>query len=167
LRPSGNISSYSYTYNPVGTISSWALTTASNSQTKTFNLNYDLADELVSALMQVNSAGTSTQAQFGYSYDQAGNRTGFQNDLDVASATANSLNQVTQVTTGQGLLTVFGTTNRPSTVTVNNVSAKSLASNAFQAQIPASAGQNTIAPLVAHSPLFNWLQALLGTCSET
>ena len=142
--PNGNISTYGYQYNPVGTISQWSVQTASNGQTKTFSPDYDAADQLVSSLVQITNGSASTQSQYGYTYDNAGNRTGFQSDLTVASAQANSLNQLTQVTTGQGPLTVFGNTNRPSTVSVNGVSAKNLPNNSFSAQIPVSSGQNTI-----------------------
>jgi YD repeat-containing protein len=62
-------------------------------------------------------------------------------DLTLASAPANWLNQLTQITTGQGPLTVFGNTNRPSTVSVNGVSAKNLPNNSFSAQIPVNSGQ--------------------------
>jgi hypothetical protein len=96
----------------------------SNGQSKTFSPDYDLADQLVSSLVQITKGSSGTQSQYGYSYDKAGNRTGFQSDLTVASAQANWLNQLTQITTGQGPLTVFGNTNRPSTVSVNGVSAK-------------------------------------------
>ena len=92
------------------------------------------ADQQVSSLVQITSDWSGTQSQYGYSFDKAGNRTGFQSDLTVASAQANWLNQLTQVTTGQGPLTVFGNTNRPSTVSVNGVSAKNLPNNSFSAQ---------------------------------
>ena len=132
--PSGNISSYGYQYNPVGTISRWSIQTASNGQSKTFSPDYDVADQLVSSLVQVTEGSSATQSQYGYSYDNAGNRTGFQSDLTVASAQANWLNQLTQVTTGQGPLTVFGNTNRPSTVSVNGVSAKNLPNNSCRSR---------------------------------
>ena len=128
----------------MGTISQWSIQTASNGQTKTFGLDYDVADQLVSSLVQITNGSSGTQSQYGYSYDNAGNRTGFQSDLTVASAQANSFNQLTQVTTGQGPLTVFGNTNRSSTVSVNGVSAKNLPNNSFSAQIPVNSGQNPI-----------------------
>ena len=106
--------------------------------------DYDPADQLVSSLVQITNGSASTQSQYGYTYDNAGNRTGFQSDLTVASAQANSLNELTQVTTGQGPLTVFGNTNRPSPVSVNGLSAKNLPNNSFSAQIPVSSGQNPI-----------------------
>ncbi len=99
--------------------------------------------EMVSSLVQITKGSSGTQNRYGYSYDKAGNRTGFQSDLTVASAQANWLNQLTQITTGQGPLTVFGNT-RPSTVSVNGVSAKNLPNNSFSAQIPVRSGQNPI-----------------------
>src|SRR5208337_4537492 len=43
----------------------------------------DLADQLVSSLVQITNGSSGTQSQYGYSYDNAGNRTGFQSDLTV------------------------------------------------------------------------------------
>ena len=86
----------------------------------------------------------STDSHRYYVFSAINGRARHQSDLTVASAQANSLNQLTQVTTGQGPLTVFGNTNRPSTVSVNGVSAKNLPNNSFSAQIPVTSGQNTI-----------------------
>jgi YD repeat-containing protein len=83
--------------------------------------------------------------QSAYSYDKSGNRTTFQSDLALQQASANTLNQLTQVMTGQGPLTVAGFTDKAATVTVNGVRALTYSDDTFRGRIPVTSGPNTIA----------------------
>jgi len=110
---SSNLSTFNYTYNAVGMITSWSkqLDTAS---ALTSSFGYDAADQLTSA--SVPSVSSVVQ-NYSYQYDVAGNRLSEQIDSSVTTSAFNSLNQLTGQTPG-GLMQFSGTVNEPVTATV-------------------------------------------------
>jgi YD repeat-containing protein len=113
------------------------------SNAKQDGIQYDRSGELTGALLTDTASGQSL-GQWGYAFDSASSRTGAQNDLAIRQETPDNLNQLTQVTTGKGPLTVFGQTDKPSSVLVNGVTARITSNNCFLAQVPVVTGSNNI-----------------------
>ena len=114
------LSQFSYSYNPVGTIATWAQQADTN--VTNYNLTYDLADQLTSAA-QMNSSGASLSSD-AFSYDPNGNR--LQEAIrsgTTSLTTSGKFNALNQLTTypGPGQTTVSGkiTATTPASVTVN------------------------------------------------
>jgi hypothetical protein len=112
---SGTLSQFNYTYNGDGTIASWTRQTGTNAATA-YGLNYDLTDQLLTATLQYTGTAGILH-QYGYGYDQAGNRTTSQLDGQVTGAAYNTLNELDATQAG-GLMQFTGSLSAPATVTV-------------------------------------------------
>ena len=139
MNGSTQLSKFSYTYNPVGTIATW--TQQADSSTAVVNtLSYDGADQLINA---VQSGGGS--AGNAYHYDPAGNRLA---EVTASSTTAgqfNNLNQLTGLSSSTTSTTVAGNTSAAvSSVTVNAVPATITSSTNFTANVPLPNGTNVV-----------------------
>jgi len=103
-----NISAFSYTYNPDGTIKSWSQQ-ADADVPKVYSFSYDAANQLIGAVLNQGGPTGALIHQYAYGYDLAGNRTNEQIDSNQTTADYNSTNQLT--------------TNRKAVVTVSSVQA--------------------------------------------
>lgn len=107
-----------------------------------FDLGYNAVDELTGAVLKTDASNAIVR-QFYYGYDAAGNRTSRQEDASVKSSTYNNLNQITG--TGAGGATRFrGSLNKPGNVSVNGEAAWMQGGTNFVADVPLSAGTNTV-----------------------
>jgi len=146
------VSTFDYDYDYDGRISQWGQTLGAPK--KTWNLGYDRASQLTSAI-QTDASSTVLERR-SWQYDLAGNRTienlgsGSSNPPtgSVIPAAYNNLNQLMQ-TGGAGETVVEGTIDEPGSVTVNSQPA---AMNnvpgtddwRFRKKIPVVAGENTV-----------------------
>jgi RHS repeat-associated protein len=133
------LSKFDYTYNPVGTISTW--TQQADSSTAVVNtLSYDGADQLTNA---VQSGGGS--ASNAYGYDPAGNRLTETTGSGTTAGQFNNVNQLTRLAGGASTTTVAGHTSAAITsATVNAVPATISSSTNFTANVPLPAGTNVV-----------------------
>jgi RHS repeat-associated protein len=115
LSPSGaNISTFAYTYDSDGEITTWGKQWGSGSNLQSI-FSYDAASQLLSA----TGPNPTTQAMQGffYAYDGAGNRTQEQIDASINTSIFNSTNEYASEAAG-GSMTFEGTVSEPATVTV-------------------------------------------------
>jgi RHS repeat-associated protein len=141
---STQLSKFSYTYNPVGTIATW--TQQADSSTAVINtLTYDNADQLVS---DVQSGGGS--ASNAYGYDPAGNRLSETTGSGTTVGSFNNLNQLKSLTASPTSQTVSGYTSGAVTnVTVNAVPATLSSGTNFTASVPLAPGTSNMVSVVA------------------
>ena len=121
----GLLAQYGYSYDPAGQITKWSIEPGGGAPMETRNPSYDPAGQLIG---DIETLGTTTTTQ-SWSYDLAGNRTQATWNGIPTNATANALNQLTQVSPAK--LKVAGQTNVSATVTVNGVTATGSAGNGF------------------------------------
>jgi RHS repeat-associated protein len=133
---STTISKFDYTYDDVGNILTWQQQAGAASP-NVYELGYDAADQLTAAILKTTGGSPTVLKRYGYAYDPAGNRTTEQVD-DVAALSAyDTRNRLTGQQPG-GALLFKGSTNEPSTVTVQGKPAATAADNTFAgaAQVP-------------------------------
>jgi RHS repeat-associated protein len=134
------LSKFDYTYNPVGTIATWAQQ-ADNNSAATYALGYDGADQLTSA---VQTAASTTVSSNAYAYDPAGNRLA---ETTLSGTTAGQFNALNQLLSygASGTQTVAGNTSAAVTsVTVNAVPATVSNQTNFTASVPLPSGTNVV-----------------------
>ena len=142
LNPSStNISSFGYTYDSNGEIQSWS-TQLDSSSSQTAYFQYDVAQQLTSALMPT-TVGNPSQA-FVYQYDSSGNRVQEQIDNSVTGSTYNYLNQLTAQGAG-GTMQFTGTVSEPGTVTVGGNAGSVDSAGKWTASSSVTAGSNALA----------------------
>jgi RHS repeat-associated protein len=136
------LSKFDYTYNPVGTISTWEQQADSGTPSK-YALTYDNADQLTDA-EQTNSSTDATLTSNKYGYDPTGNRLSETTLNSTNVGQFNSLNQLTNYGTVSGTQTVAGTTSASAAVTVNGQGASVTSGTNFTANVPLPNGTNTV-----------------------
>ena len=136
------ISSHEYEYSPAGNITQWVGTRVLASP-RTLAFGYDKINQLTSVLETQNN---TTVNDYAYLYDLAGNR--LQEQVNGASTRSlyNNLNQLTtRDASGNGSLMRFsGEASAESWVMVNDVPAKKLPGNRFEAWLPMREGANKV-----------------------
>jgi YD repeat-containing protein len=85
------ISSFAYTYDPNGMITSWSRQADANLPT-VYSYQYDAANQLLGAVLR--DSGGNVLHQYGYGYDLAGNRASEQIDGQITSSNFNNVNQL-------------------------------------------------------------------------
>jgi len=138
------VSTFDYDYDYDGRIAQWGQTLGTPK--KTWNLGYDRASQLTSAIQ--TDANSTVLERRSWQYDLAGNRTVENLGTETIPAAYNNLNQLMQ-TGGAGETVVEGTIDEPGSVTVNSQPA---AMNnvpgtddwRFRKKIPVVAGENTV-----------------------
>lgn len=146
------ISQFDYAYDIGGRVTTW--TQANTGQTtgaQHYNFGYDLADQLLSGSLQ--DVSNTLLKQYGYTYDSAGNRQSEQAGSSNMSFNFNNLNQIVNrsgdVPIASGTITVTGSVNKPSFMTVNGVSlGANLVTSNFSAIVNVTTGTTNI-PITA------------------
>jgi len=106
------VSKFDYEYNAVGQITKWTQQSGSNIP-KYYELGYDLADQLVSAIQKADKPAAIIN-QYLYKYDVAGNRLSEQINNSLTVADYNDVNQLVRRWDADSL--------RSDTTTINNAS---------------------------------------------
>jgi RHS repeat-associated protein len=126
LLPNGaNLSSFAYTYDADGQITTWTRQTDANSPT-VFSLGYDTGDQLLSAILTTNTMTGAVLSQYLYGYDLAGNRlseqiqAGTNSPASITAGSFNNLNQLTNLSGASGPMLFAGSLNKLATVSVNS-----------------------------------------------
>jgi RHS repeat-associated protein len=141
LNSSGaNVSSFNYTYDPTGEITSWGKQWDSGAVLPSA-FSYDAAGHLYTAIVP-NPTTLATQAFF-YAYDLAGNRTQEQIDSAINSSAYNSTNQYISESAG-GTMNFAGTVSEPATVTVGGNPATVDSSNDWLGEAAVVPGQDVV-----------------------
>ena len=141
LNSSGtNLSTFSYTYDSNGQITTWGKQWDSGSAASS-SFGYDAASQLVSAYVR-NPSTLATQGLF-YSYDPAGNRTQEQIDSTINTSSYNSVNEYTAQAAG-GSMTFAGSVSEPATVKVGGNTAMVDSSNNWSGSAAVTTGSNSI-----------------------
>jgi RHS repeat-associated protein len=141
LNSSGaNVSSFNYTYDPTGEITSWGKQWDSGAVLPSA-FSYDAAGQLYTAIVP-NPTTLATQAFF-YSYDSSGNRTQEQIDSTINSSAFNSTNQYTSESAG-GTMNFAGSVSEPATVTVGGNPAIVDSSNDWLGAATVTPGQDVV-----------------------
>jgi RHS repeat-associated protein len=135
------LSRFAYTYDAVGNIKGW--TQQYGASANAYDLGHDRADQLVAATYRTTDPTPTILKRYGYSYDPAGNRTTEQNDDSPVVSRYNDMNQLT-TQDGGGALSLKGTINEPSTVTVQGAPTSVTPDNRFEGKADVTAGTNTV-----------------------
>jgi RHS repeat-associated protein len=135
------ISKFDYEYDALGRITKWTQQ-AGAAASQPYEFSYDPVSELKNATLK--DASQAVLKSYTYDYDSAGNRTLEAIDTLVTGDTLNNLNQLTSRQSGTGVMPIRGTTNEPSTVTVNGTPATVRADNSFEGKAAVTAGDNTV-----------------------
>jgi RHS repeat-associated protein len=138
---SQTISKFDYQYDVLGQITKWTQQVGA-AAAQAYNFGYDPVSQLKSGV--IKDASQTILKSYTYDYDGSGNRTVEAIDSLVTGDTLNSLNQLITRQSGTGVLPIRGTTNEPSTVTVNGNSATVKADNSFEGKAAVTAGNNTV-----------------------
>lgn len=125
----------------LGQITKW-IQQAGAAAAQAYNFGYDPVSQLKGATLKDPSQ--AVLRSYTYDYDGAGNRTMEAIDSLVTGDTLNNLNQLTTRQGGTGVMPIRGTTNEPSTVTVNGNPAAVKADNSFEGKAAVTAGDNTV-----------------------
>jgi RHS repeat-associated protein len=126
LLPNGqNLSSFAYTYDADGQITTWTRQSDTNSPT-VFSLGYDTGDQLLSAILATNNMTGAILSQYAYGYDLAGNRlseqiqAGTNSPASITAGSFNNLNQLTNLAGASGPMLFAGSLNKLANVSVNS-----------------------------------------------
>lgn len=138
---SQTISKFDYEYDVLGQITKWTQQ-AGPAAAQAYGFGYDPVSQLKSAILK--DASQAVLKSYNYDYDASSNRTSEAIDNFVTGDTANNLNQLKTRQAGTGVLPIRGTTNEPSSVTVNGNPAKVKADNTFEGKAAVTAGNNTV-----------------------
>src|SRR5208282_116309 len=129
LTPAGqNLSSFGYTYDPVGNITNWTEQADANTPTVQV-IQYDPVNELLNSTAFSNTVAGALLKQYAYSYDLAGNRTSEQvgtttnAPVAVSQYSYNDVNQITNRSTSGGPMMFAGSLSRQGTVTIAGTAA--------------------------------------------
>ncbi|HEY2944635.1 MAG TPA: RHS repeat-associated core domain-containing protein [Vicinamibacteria bacterium] len=135
------LSKFSYTYDPVGNIKTWTQQYAAT--TNAYDLGYDPADQLSSALYHDTATPPVTLKRYAYGYDNAANRTAEQIDDAPTLSIHDNRNRLTSQQPG-GALLFAGTVSEPATVTIAGKPATATADNRFQGTAQVGSGTSTV-----------------------
>jgi RHS repeat-associated protein len=135
------ISKFDYAYDVLGQITNWTQQ-AGPAAANTYGLVNDPVGQLTSAAL-TDSTGASLK-NYSYTYDLAGNRKSETIDSLVSSDTPNNLNQLTSRASGVGVMPIRGTTDKPARVTVNGIPATPKSNTSFEGRANVTAGNNTV-----------------------
>jgi RHS repeat-associated protein len=138
---SQTISKFDYEYDVLGQITKWTQQ-AGPAAPQAYGFGYDPVGQLKSGILK--DASQTILKSYTYDYDGSGNRTVEAIDSLVTGDTLNNLNQLTTRQGGTGVMPIRGTTNEPSTVTVNGSPAAVKADNSFEGKAAVTAGDNTV-----------------------
>ena len=125
----------------LGQITKWTQQAGAN-PAQAYNFGYDPVSQLKSGILKDLSG--AVLKSYNYDYDAAGNRTTEAIDSLVTGDTINNLNQLKTRQGGTGVMPIRGTTNEPSTVTVNGTLATVKVDNSFEGRAAVTAGNNTV-----------------------
>jgi RHS repeat-associated protein len=139
---SQTISKFDYEYDVLGQITKWTQQ-AGTAGAQAYDFAYDPVSQLKSAILKDVASGAILKS-YSYNYDAGGNRTGEAIDNQVSADTPNNLNQLITRQGGTGTLPIRGTTNEPSSVTVNGQAATTKGDNSFEGSANVVAGNNTV-----------------------
>ena len=129
-KPDGStLSKFDYTYDAVGNILTWRQQ-AGSSAAQVYQLGYDDAGQLTSAILQNTDPTPVVLKSYYYGYDPAGNRTAEQIDTAVRTWTYSNMNQLGTEQAG-GALIFKGTVNELASVTVGGKPAQVTADGHF------------------------------------
>ena len=133
-------SRFQYDYDKAGNIASWYQpgSDPSGQIGQAWQFGYDAADQLIGVAVKTAAYGgayidSTIQQQYGYAYDDAGNRVTEQGAVrqgngsyavTLTGAAHNGLNQMTGRTGGSGRMILEGTVNEPATVSVGGQAAQ-------------------------------------------
>ena len=124
LTPAGrNLSTFGYTYDPVGQITSWTQQTDANAVTA-YSYGYDAGNQLISAVLNSTGVGATVLKQYAYGYDLAANRTSEQigtgtiGPVAISQSLYNNDNQPTNRASSSGPMQFAGALDKQGTVTV-------------------------------------------------
>jgi RHS repeat-associated protein len=135
------LSKFSYTYDVVGNIKTW--TQQYGATTNAYDLGYDSADQLSSAVYHDTATPPVTVKRYAYGYDNAANRTAEQIDDAPMLSTYDTRNRLTGQQPG-GALLFTGTVSEPATVTVAGKPATVTPDNRFQGTAAVPSGTSTV-----------------------
>jgi len=122
LTPGGqNLSTFGYTYDPLGQIATWTQQTDANLPNM-YSYAYDAGNRLISATLSSTSPVTVLR-QYAYGYDLAGNRTSEQIDTGISQSGYNDMNELTNRSSGNGPIQFAGSLDKQGTVTVAGTAA--------------------------------------------
>jgi len=145
---SAAISKMDYVTDVLSRIQKWTQQVDTATATR-FDFDYNRRDKLTGATLR--DTGTSAILKsYGYSYDAAANRKSTQVDDFVKKASFNNVNQITNSDAG-GATKFQGTMNEPGRVTVGGQAAWMTGATNFAADVPLTAGTNTVAVVATDS----------------
>ncbi len=136
------LSSFQYTSDPTGLVTSWTQQT-NGDPAKVYGIERDAAQRLTAAILSTTDPSPTVLKRYRYAYDAAGNRTTEQVDDVAAAATYDTLDALTGLQPG-GALAFRGTLSEPATVIVQGKAATVEATNAFHAQAQAGSGATNV-----------------------
>ncbi|MGB7745827.1 MAG: RHS repeat-associated core domain-containing protein [Verrucomicrobiia bacterium] len=118
----GTLSKFDYGYDAEGQITNWTQQADAGTPTA-YTYQYDAGKQLINAVLNSTGAGATVLKQYAYGYDQAGNRTSEAivngtSSLSVTRADYNNLNQLTNLSSGGGLMQFAGALDKQGIVTV-------------------------------------------------
>jgi len=120
---------------------------AGSAAPQAYGFGYDSVNQLKSGVLK--DASQAILKSYTYDYDGAAKRTLEAIDSLVTGDTVNNLNQLTTRQGGAGVMPIRGTTNEPSTVTVNGSPAAVKADNGFEGKAAVTTGNNTVTVVAA------------------
>jgi RHS repeat-associated protein len=165
---SQTISKFDYEYDVLGQITKWAQQTGT-SAAQAYDFRYDPVGQLKSATLK--DASQAILKTYNFDYDAGSNRTSEAIDNLVTGDTINNLNQLKTRQGGTGVLPIRGTTNEPSSVTVNGSPATVKADNTFEGKANVTAGNNTVTVVATdvngNMTTNNYNVAVTGSGSKT
>jgi YD repeat-containing protein len=135
------LSRFSYTYDAIGNIKTW--TQQYGAATNTYDLGYDLADQLASAVYRDTATPPVTLKRYAYGYDNAANRTAEQIDDAPTLSVYDNRNRLTSQQPG-GALLFAGTLSEPAAVTIAGKPAAVSADNRFRGTAQVGSGTSTV-----------------------
>jgi len=135
------LSKFNYIYDAVGNIKTWSQQAGAN-PAKVYAFDYDGARQLTRAVIS-GVTPLPVPSRFGYSYDNAGNRTAEQLDDAVTGATYDNVNHLVSTQAG-GALVFRGSVNEPATVTVGGKPAQVAGDNTFQGTAAVPPGTSNV-----------------------
>jgi RHS repeat-associated protein len=135
------LSRFSDTYDAIGNIKTW--TQQYGAATNTYDLGYDLADQLASAVYRDTATPPVTLKRYAYGYDNAANRTAEQIDDAPTLSVYDNRNRLTSQQPG-GALLFAGTLSEPAAVTIAGKPAAVSADNRFRGTAQVGSGTSTV-----------------------
>jgi RHS repeat-associated protein len=135
------LSKFSYTYDAVGNIKTWSQQYGAT--TNAYDLGYDPADQLSSAVYHDTATPPVTLKRYAYGYDNAANRTAEQIDDAPTLSIYDNRNRLTSQQPG-GALLFAGTVSEPATVTIAGKPATVTPDNRFQGTAQVGSGTSTV-----------------------